>query len=147
MVWWSGDLVVWWSGGPNFDTQMKPRWTSDLFFFGARRPKAIFEANLIRKTSIFNKEICFWKIAIFNLELMGKPILDTQTFLHSSKPSFRYTNFFGSWKPNFRYTNNFRSSKRCFRYTNFFGSLKPNFRYTNYFRSSKPSFRYTNFFA
>ena len=74
--------MVWWSGSPNFDTQMKPRdhvdtqiksgglvvrwsgglvvWWSgglvvhefggdDLFFFRSRRPKAIFEANLIRK--------------------------------------------------------------------------------------------------
>ena len=51
VVWWSGGLVVWWSGGPNFDTQMKPRGTSHLFFFffGAPRPKAIFEANFIRK--------------------------------------------------------------------------------------------------
>ena len=32
-------------------------WTSDLFFFRLRWPKAIFEENLIRKLPIYNEEV------------------------------------------------------------------------------------------
>ena len=81
---------------PGFGTQTSGGLT--FFFVRSRQPKAIFEANLIRKLSILNKENCVWKFAVFNLDLLkvwwsGGPlvaILFVSTF---------------SWKTNFRYTN------------------------------------------
>ena len=87
MVWWSGGLVVWWSGGPLVAISFRRVsfwhlgavvwWSGGLaadamtfFFFHAPRPKAILEANFKRKSSIFNKENCVWKFAVFILELL-----------------------------------------------------------------------------
>ena len=60
---WHLGAVVWWSGGLAADAMT-------FFFFHAPRPKAILEANFKRKSSIFNKENCVWKFAVFILELL-----------------------------------------------------------------------------
>ena len=63
VVWWSGGLVVWWSGGLVVNALT-------FCFCHAPRPKAIFEANFIRKDQFLIKKIAFGNL-LFSLWWSG----------------------------------------------------------------------------